>query len=310
MNQAFFCDIPLVSNNVTSILALWILAFQFQIKLYFCGSNLSIMAFHPVRPLRIPVLAFLILVVLVCLFVACGERQTGVFDNPSAEQYAYFPLSIGKYIIWQVDSVVYDFAPAGGISRDSSTTFVQERISDTLRDNTGQLIYEVERYERTHVDSAWVLATVNTAGRNNAQAFKTEQNFKFLKLIFPLDKRSEWDGHIWIDEDREIEINGERMRPFLNWSYEVDSIDVPASIGAFRFDSTLVVTEADDTNIIEKRLARVRYAKHIGLVQREQWILDSQYCNQSPAPPDCETRPWEIKAERGYILRQTIIGFN
>jgi hypothetical protein len=268
------------------------------------------MTFYPAHPPRIPALASLIAVLSISLFFACGERQTGVFDNSSAEQYAYFPLSIGKYIIWQIDSVVYDFAPAGGISRDSSTTFVQERISDTLRDNTGQLVYEIERYERPHPDSAWTLVWVNTAGRNNAQAFRTENNFKFLKLVFPMDKRSEWDGHIWIDDDREIEINGERMRPFLNWSYEVDSIDVPASVGSFRFDSTLVVTEADDINIIERRLSRVRYAKNIGLVQREQWILDSQYCNQTPAPLDCETRPWEIKAERGYILRQTVIGFN
>jgi hypothetical protein len=45
-------------------------------------------------------------------------------------------------------------------------------------------------------------------------------------------------------------------------------------------------------------------------VKREQWILDSQYCNQTPAPADCATRPWELKAEKGYILRQVVLAFN
>jgi hypothetical protein len=90
----------------------------------------------------------------------------------------------------------------------------------------------------------------------------------------------------------------------------VDSIDVAASVGAFTFDSTLLVTEADETNIIERRLSQARYAKHVGLVWREQWILDSQYCNQTPPPADCDTRPWALKAEKGYILRQVVLEFN
>jgi hypothetical protein len=66
----------------------------------------------------------------------------------------------------------------------------------------------------------------------------------------------------------------------------------------------------DETNAIERRLSRVKYAKHIGVVYRELWILDSQYCNQIPAPADCLTKPWVEKAEKGYILRQVITGYN
>lgn len=100
------------------------------------------------------------------------------------------------------------------------------------------------------------------------------------------------------------------FRPFINWHYKVDSIDLPAIIGNFVFDSTLVITEADDTNIIERRFSRSWYAKNVGLVQKEQWILDSQYCNQLPTPPDCASLAWWLKAEKGYILRQVVIAFN
>ena len=249
-------------------------------------------------------------IVLVSLAFACGERQTIQPDPFDVSQYTYFPLEIGKFVEYQVDSIVYDFASGGSTIQDSSRTYARELVADTLRDNSGELRYLIERYERPTENTPWKFKNTITATKTTAQAVRTEENWRFLKLVFPMDRRSEWDGNIWIDKSREIEIAGERMRPFGNWVYEVDSIDVQASVGQFSFDSTLLVTEADDSNVIERRFSRVRYAKHIGVVWREQWILDSQYCNQTPPPGDCDTRPWEQKAEKGFILRQTVIAFN
>ncbi|MFN0034456.1 MAG: hypothetical protein ACKVUS_05265 [Saprospiraceae bacterium] len=257
-----------------------------------------------------PLRGIIHLAALALLANACGKRQIVQPEPFDESQYAYFPLEIGQYVVYQVDSVVYDFAPGGSTVQDSSRTFAKEVVADTLRDNTGQLLYAIERYERANDSEPWAFKSAGTASRTTMQAVRTEENFKFLRLVFPMDRRSEWDGNLWIDESREIEIAGERMRPFANWSYEVDSIDVQALVGQFSFDSTLLVTEADDFNVIERRLSRARYAKNVGLVWREQWILDSQYCNQTPSPADCETRPWEQKAEKGYILRQTVIAFN
>jgi hypothetical protein len=124
-----------------------------------------------------------------------------------------------------------------------------------------------------------------------------------------MGRRSEWNGNLWINTELEVSIKGDRIRPFVNWNYEVDSIDIQRQVGEFTFDSTLVITEVDENNIIERRLSRAIYAKHVGLVFKEQWILDSQYCNQTPPPVDCETKPWLEKAERGYLYRQTVIAY-
>jgi hypothetical protein len=252
----------------------------------------------------------IILFLFMALIASCGKRQTLDIEDRATEQYAYFPLKIGKYVDYQVDSIKYDFADSGGIRIDSNSTFVREQVIDSLLDQSGQVLFLIERSERSDSVQNWVVTRINSSQRTQSQAIRIENNLRFLSLIFPMDKRSAWDGNIWIDKSREIEIFGERMRPFANWAYEVDSIDVPANVGSFQFDSTLLVTEVDDNNVIERRLSRVRYAKNIGLVWREQWILDSQYCNQSPPPTDCETKPWEQKAERGYILRQRIISHN
>lgn len=248
---------------------------------------------------------------LFCLLMgACSNRQTLDLPLFDPAQLEYFPLIPGHYVVYRVDSLVYDPAPNGQTAIDSSSTFVKEVVGDSLLDNTGQLQYIIERYERQTDTMPWLLKFVGSASRNNGQAVRTELNFRFLKMLFPMDQRSAWDGNLWIDKNREIEIAGERMRPFINWSYAVDAIDIPTLIGGFTFDSTLVITEADDNNAIERRFSRAWYAKHIGLVQREQWILDSQYCNQFPSPADCLTLPWELKAEKGYILRQVVLKYH
>ncbi len=229
--------------------------------------------------------------------------------DPSA-QYAYFPLETGRYVDYRVDSVVYDFGPGGSTVRDSFRALVREVVTDTLRDNTGQLVYRIERFERKNDTLPWKFRQNIFASRTPTQAIRTENNLRFLKLVFPFDRSSNWDGNLWIDQYREIEVAGERIQPFVNWRYEVDSLDIPAQIGTFPFDSVLVVTEVDETNAIERRLSRVKYAKHVGIVFREQWILDSQYCNQIPPPADCLTKPWREKAEKGFILRQIITNHN
>lgn len=249
---------------------------------------------------------------MVCLAAACDDPFAPPEQPlPVAEaQHAYFPLRIGQYAEYQVDSIIFDFGPGGQTVRDTVRLQVREEVVDTFRDATDLLQYRIERYERPSDTANWAPRRVWAAARPPAQAIRQEENLRFLRLVFPLAPRTRWDGNRWIDPTVEIEVAGERLRPFAGWNYRADSVDVPAQIGAFRFDSVLVVTEVDYANAIERRLSRAWYARNVGLVRREQWILDSQYCNQTPPPADCLTRPWELKGQKGYILRQTLLRHN
>jgi len=242
---------------------------------------------------------------------ACDDTPPTPFETPNiAEQQAYFPLEIGKYVEYQADSIIYDFSTGGSTIRDSSSILVREEITDTVRDITGELVFVIERSERNNDTQPWVVRNIWSATRNGSQAIRSENNLRFLRLVFPFDNRTRWDGNVWIDEYQEIEIAGERIQPFVNWGYRVDAYDVSAQVGTFTFDSVLVITEVDETNAIERRFSRSWYAKDIGLVRREQEILDSQYCNQIPAPSDCLTKPWKEKAQKGFTLKQWLINHN
>lgn len=272
--------------------------------------NLPLLENFNVTNHRNPYILGVLLICSVLLSTCSKEPQAPYVPIDLAAQYRYFPLEIGKFIEYRADSIVYDFAIGGGTQRDSSSNFIREAIVDTSRDQTGLLTYRIERFERRNDSLPWQFKQVLSAARTSTQAIQTDDNLRFLKIVFPLDRFSNWDGNLWIDQYREVEIAGERIRPFVNWNYEVDSLDISAQIGAFAFDTVLFITEVDETNAIERRLSKAKYAKNIGLVWREQWILDSQYCNQIPAPADCLNKPWTEKAEAGYILRQTIINHN
>jgi hypothetical protein len=248
-----------------------------------------------------------------CLFVivACSDPVTAPYEPLDvAAQQAYFPLEIGKFTEYRVDSIVYDFGPGGSTVRDSTLVYVREEIADTIRDNSGELLFVLERSERRSDTLPWTVRQVWSASRNATQAIRSENNLRFLRLVFPFDDRTRWNGNLWIDPYQSVEIAGELIQPFVNWNYRVDAYDFPAQVGAFSFDSVLVVTEVDQTNAIERRLSRAWYAKHIGLVRREQQILDSQYCNQIPAPADCLSKPWTEKAQKGYLLHQVLLNHN
>lgn len=151
--------------------------------------------------------------VFLLLGTHCAQRETIdalLFD---VAQTKYYPLELGHCVEYRIDSLVYDPGPGGGTLCDSSTTFVRELTADTLRDNNGQLIYLIERYKRSTSADPWVLQFICTAGIVEGRQFGP-QRVRFLKMLFPMDKRSGWDGNLWIDENREIEIAGERISSF------------------------------------------------------------------------------------------------
>lgn len=214
----------------------------------------------------------------------------------------YFPLEVGKFVEYEMDSTIYD--PNGDSTVSVSKTLLREEVVDTLVDNNGQLLYKVERYERASDTLPWVIKKVLSVSIQANQAIRSEDNLRFIKMTFPLKKGNSWDGNIHVQENMTVTVAGEVMEMFKGWNYKVTDLGEPVSVGSFQFDETLQIQEAENENLIELRRANAIYAKGIGLVYRELWILDTQCID------NCTGQPWEEKAEKGFILRQTILNHN
>jgi len=230
----------------------------------------------------------------------------GGTDAPPIEfGYDYFPLEIGKYIEYDVDSIIYDIGAGSSVTVRNNSIQVREEVTDSFPDNEGRIVYRIERFERNDAAEEWRVNDVWTAVVTDRQAERIEENLRFIKMVFPVsDNTNPWDGNKYIDENLVIPIAGESVFIFKNWLYEYRTIGEALNIGGFSFDDVATIYQADEENFIELRRSYERYARGIGLVEREMLILDTQCI------ADCVGQTWEQKAEKGFIVRQTVRDYN
>jgi hypothetical protein len=248
-------------------------------------------------------LIFISLLSIVVIFFGCKGSST-LEEFEVAFGYEYFPLEIGKYRTYVVDSTLYDISDSDSITKTQSRTFVKHVVADTLTDNLGRLAYKIERYERLSDTLQWQIKDIWTAIRTDEGAEWIEENLRFLKMVFPLKEGLDWDGNQYIDITTIVPIAGESVEVFKSWSYEVLSVDESDQIGDMVFDEVAHIAQASSENLIELRLSEEKYAKGIGLIYREMKILDTQCIIE------CDGQSWEDRAQKGYILKQEIIDYN
>lgn len=245
------------------------------------------------------------------LFLACFSCNKSETEDIDLDfGYEYFPLEIGKYWVYSVDSVIYD-PSIGGTAIDTIYSFIREELKDTLRDNLGDLLYRVEKYHRKNDTLPWQIQSAFTLSTNERQAFRTEENLKFIKMVFPATENKRWNGNAFIDEGLIIPIAGENMEVFKGWESVILAKENPYDLDNLNFPDVLELSIADNENLIEYRFGREVYAANVGLIYRELKILDTQCqtcCNGDFGV--CESVAWEAKAEKGFIIRQRLIDFN
>lgn len=244
-----------------------------------------------------------LLLCLTVLLTACKDK-TEIEEVMTDFGYDYFPLEIGKYRIYQVDSIVYDIGSGGLILKNTNQVFVRERITDTLQDNLGQTTYRIERSTRSDENESWEIKDIWLALNTAEQAEQIEENLRFIKLIFPIKQGEIWDPTRFIDNTTIIPVAGESVEVFKSWSSEVISLKESGQIGSLDFEDVLTVLHADSENVIERRYVEERYARGVGLIFKSQQILDTQCI------VECEGQTWEQKAEKGFILTQRLIEYN
>lgn len=218
--------------------------------------------------------------------------------------YEFYPLAIGHTWTYEADSVIYDPVP-GGTLIDTVHFFIRETITDTLRDNAGELNYRILYSEKRMEEAPWTPVNVYTAQLQQTRALRSEQNLTFIKLVFPITVGDRWEGNAFVDPLTVIRVAEEPIAVFKDWSGHrlLDRLDVYSLEGTDYSDVIEVeLTNAD--NGFELRKGKEFYAKNVGLIYQELMILNTQ-CS----PAACGGDPWTSKAEEGFILRKKLISF-
>ncbi|HPQ07764.1 MAG TPA: hypothetical protein PK995_00890 [Bacteroidia bacterium] len=222
---------------------------------------------------------------LVALFSSCKKDNVSTTLDLGKD---YFPVSIGHYIVYDVDSTVYDEIT------HQPTTYkyrLKEIITQSFINDENTTSYRLERYikyfdsTKSYDQIPWQIKNVWTIIPYSNSIEKVEENIRYVKLIFPIKQNSQWDG------------NAKNTLGEKKYNYEY--IDNSENINNIHFDKVLKVKQYEYRSLIKYQNEYEKYAKNVGLVYKEMINLESQ--NIIP------NVPVENRAEKGYILRMQIV---
>lgn len=192
------------------------------------------------------------------LFFSCKKDEKTVV--PINYGYNYAGLTIGKYVIYDVDSTFYN-VPFGIVANYKFQ--IKEVIDSKFIDAQGNEAYKIIRYKKdTAVSPDWIHQVVWNATITNSNFQKVEDNVRFVKLIFPIKTGKKW--------------NGNSMNTLTPWEYEYISTHQPETIGSTVLDSVTTVTQFDDENenLVQRQFYQEKYATNIGLVYKR--VIDTK----------------------------------
>lgn len=208
------------------------------------------------------------LILLLLLLFSCQKDSFILTDDGKN----YFPFEAGTYVIYDVDSIVHnDFTQ----TVDTFKYQIKEYFESSFLDNSNRNTIRIERYKKEYQDTIpysaipWRLTDVWYTNKTTTTAEKVEENQRYIKLVFPVEKKKEWDGNSYntLGEQR----------------YIYTDINTPREIGNMAFDSTLLITQANTENLIEKKYYVEIYSKNIGLIYKE--IIDIASSSIIPGIP-------------------------
>ncbi len=217
---------------------------------------------------------FYFLLIVSLLFFSCSKKEY----EPSPIDFSYFPLQVGDTTIYFVEKIHID-DPIN--IHDTERYYLKEIIESTYYDETGNLIYRIERYKRSDTLANWELTDVWMAQYYQNQVHKVEENIRYVKLVFPLKKQSSWDGNAFNTFNKQI--------------YSIAEIDVAWQV----FPKTCLVVQQNKESLVDKYFQSERYAQNVGLIEKIDIQISQAYIIIGV--------PIEQRIRRGDIYRQVII---
>ena len=207
------------------------------------------------------------------IFFSCKKEND---DFTSAALSDYYPLEVGKYITYNMDSTVYyiNFGKTETVINYQA----QDRVEAQITDNIGRPAYRVQRYIRKDPSQDWVPSNTFMVVPTENSIELIENNLRFLKLALPIKQDFSWKGNSY------LVTNAYDTYDFgsdftSDWDYVYDSVNVPLTINSNTYDNTIKVAERDEflgedpaapgTQYGEKTYAVEKYAEGIGLIYKE-----------------------------------------
>lgn len=228
----------------------------------------------------------IVLILGVIGLFSCSKKE--VPDPVSTLGLDYYPLQIGKYVIYQVDSTVYTDLPKDTVIYNYQ---LKEKISAQFEDPQGGVTYRLERFVRfsnasnNYEGQAWRKFDVWAIRPSNRLIELQENNLRFVRLIFPIQLNGSWDCN--------------KTNTLAEQFCRYEAINETIKVNQLNLENTITVAQLNSVNLIEAHTASEKYGKGIGLVSKE-------YAHVQGKKVEAGKTVFE-RIENGLIYKQTIL---
>lgn len=230
------------------------------------------------------------MVVISVAVFSCKKKKEPVKQDLGE---AYYPPTVGRYVVYNVDSTVYDelfFKPT------YSKYQIKEKIEEEFTDNQGRpalkLIRYIKKFDSVIPYSAmpWTIKDVWQVNVTSKNVEIVEENIRFVKLIFPVKENGTWNGNVTNTMDE--------------WQYKYSYMNNTETIGGINFEKVALVTQKDFPTLISRQYYVEKYAKDVGLVYRE--IIDITF-KDTIVPINYPLN--NVKSKYGVVYKSTVLSY-
>jgi len=233
----------------------------------------------------------LLAVVCFCALFSCRKTTVSTADAT----LNYFPLQLGKYITYNVDSIYYYSANCTQYEAKSQMKYA---IDDTFTDQYKRLSYVMDVFTRPFDNNSgvWVHNSVilitptitpplTLSDPTTISLLYSQDQAQYVKLIFPISNGYSWYGNQYINTQNPL------FTYLSNWNYYYKNFQLSYNTGYINFANTVTVLEdseavnypAIDSNISSYlTYAEEVYADNVGMVHK-QWT----HWTYKPSPVIC-----------------------
>lgn len=210
-----------------------------------------------------------LIIISAILFCSCAKQNQLISVEPLSD---YFPLQVGKYITYNLDSTVYvNFG-----KKDTVKSYqVKDSIDAQITDNLSRPGFRILRYIRKDPSQNWTPSNTFFAVSTGRTIEFIENNLRFIKLTQPIQQDYTWKGNSYLPSEPYPSYGFANPGFMDDWDYTYKAVDSAAVVGNFNLSNTLTVFQTDQTfgslqvAYAERTYSIEKYAQSIGLVYKE-----------------------------------------
>ena len=237
---------------------------------------------------------------IIFLLIAC-KKESAVFKTEKIKDY--YPLKVGKYINYKLDSTVY---LSLGTKKEVLSYLVQDKIDSIITDNLGRPSYKIKRTIRSNTDTTkWKDLMSYLVTFDSTRLELVQDNQRYLKMVEPISNGFNWKGNSFINT-----AGIPSIQYLADWKYTYENVRRPFSVNGISYTETVTVNQRNDTSgtatnkksYFEINYSKEVYSKSIGLIFKE-------FLHEAWQPPNASS-PGGYYEANSYGIRLTIIDHN